>query len=52
MQVDHHFYENLTPGRVDEVFAAVAGGPPEVKRQAAPKKKRSSGRAKPEADDL
>jgi NADH-quinone oxidoreductase subunit E len=51
MQVDHHFYENLTPGRVDEVFATVVGGPLEAKRQPAPKKK-PSGRAKPEADDL
>ena len=25
MQVDHHFHENLTPQRVDEVLAAVRG---------------------------
>jgi len=51
MQVDHHFYENLTTDRVDEIFATVADVNPEKKSLSAPKKK-ASRRAKLEADEL
>jgi NADH-quinone oxidoreductase subunit E len=51
MQVDHHFYENLTPDRVDEIFTQVKGGAPSGEVKAAPKK-RVSRRAKVEAEDL
>ena len=30
MQVDHHFHENLTPAKVDEVFATLRGKPAPV----------------------
>ena len=50
MQVDHHFHENLTPERVDEIFAQVSGAQPSEPK--AEPKKRTTRRAKVEAEDL
>jgi NADH-quinone oxidoreductase subunit E len=52
MQVDHHFHENLTPQRVDEVFARVSGEQSSVTPRPAAKKKGAGRRPKVEAEDL
>ena len=53
MQMDHHFYEDLTPERVDEVLAGVSSAPaPAAKSKPAAKKPRATKRPRVTAEDI